>query len=111
MARKNNVCPLLTAVITTGASNGHELWGTQAAFQASGLVSTSTGSATILIQGSNTNSDLYYMTIATISLTLGTTLTADGFAMNAPWKYVRAKVSAISGTDATVTVTVANQGI
>jgi len=42
--------------------------------------------------------------MGTITLT-GTTSASDGFTTIAPWKFVRAVVSGISGTDAVVTVT------
>jgi hypothetical protein len=41
--------------------------------------------------------------LGTITLS-GTTTASDGFTTNAPWKYVRARVTAISGTGATVQV-------
>ena len=42
--------------------------------------------------------------MGTITLT-GTNSSSDGFTTIAPWKYIRAVVSGISGTDAVVTVT------
>lgn len=75
-----------------------------ATFQAMGTTSAGTGSVTVLIQGSNSTDTNSFVTLGTISLTLGTTLTADGFVSNAPWKYVRCNVSAITGTGANVTV-------
>lgn len=75
-----------------------------ATFQAYGTTSAGTGSATIKIQGSNLDDANSYIDLGTITLTLGTTLSADGFATTAPWKYVRANVTAISGTTATVNV-------
>ena len=41
--------------------------------------------------------------LGTITLT-GTTQTSDGFTTTAPWKYVRARVTAITGTSAAVKV-------
>jgi hypothetical protein len=72
--------------------------------QAYGTTTSGTGSVTVLIQGSNTTDVNSFITLGTISLTLGTTLVADGFVSNAPWKYMRCNVSAISGTGANVTV-------
>ena len=46
-----------------------------------------------------------WMTIGTITLS-GTTLASDGFAVAAPWGFVRAKVTAITGTGAKVKVIV-----
>lgn len=75
-----------------------------ATFQAYGTTTAGAGAATILIQGSNVDVDADYITLGTISLVLGTTAVADGFTTSAPWKYVRAKLTAISGTNAAVSV-------
>jgi hypothetical protein len=40
--------------------------------------------------------------MGTISLTLSTAATIDGFSSVVPWKYTRARVSSISGTGASV---------
>ena len=70
-------------------------------FQASGTTSSGSGAATILIEVSNDETN--WLTLGTITLTLGTSSTTDGFTSDAPWAFVRARVSAISGTDAAVT--------
>jgi hypothetical protein len=75
---------------------------TQHSFQASGLTTASAGAATILIQVSNDG--VNYLTMGTITLTLGTATTSDGFAAANSYEYYRANVSAISGTGAQVTV-------
>ncbi len=74
-----------------------------ATFQAN-VVGTGTVSATVVIDCSNDG--VYWCTtpLATITLTAATTSSTDGFTTQAPWKYVRARVTAISGTNATVTV-------
>lgn len=71
-------------------------------FQASGTTTSGAGAATIVIQVSNDNSN--WITAGTITLTLGTSATTDGFALSANWKHVRANLTAISGTGAAVTV-------
>lgn len=76
-------------------------------FQASGKVSASTGAATVQIQGSNDG--VNFVILDTLSLTLGTVTTSDGYESSAPWVYVRAVVATISGTNAEVTVTVGSQ--
>lgn len=111
MNTKNHEQTMLSAQTATGTSDVLDLWGTKWAFQAYGSTSASTGSATILIQVSNVNTDAAFITMGTITLTLGTTVTADGFASDAPWRFVRAKVSAISGTGASVNVVVSNNGV
>jgi hypothetical protein len=94
---------LLSSAIATGAGEVHQPVRSQRTFQGYGSVSASTGSATIKIQASNDGSN--WLDLGTISLSLTTTASSDGFASDAPWKHVRANVTAISGTDATVTVT------
>jgi hypothetical protein len=50
------------------------------------------------------NDGVNYITMGTITLTLGTSVTSDGFAVANSYEYYRANVSAISGTGANVTV-------
>lgn len=59
--------------------------------------------ATVVIDVSNDNINWLDTVMGTITLS-GTTSDSDGFTTNAPWKYVRARVTAISGTGATVQV-------
>lgn len=100
---------LLNAATTTGAGTAwQERDGVQntsfgyRSFQAKGTVSASTGAATVQIQVSEDGSN--FLTLGTITLTLGTSATSDGFAVANSWQYYRANISAISGADATVTV-------
>jgi hypothetical protein len=71
-------------------------------FQAVGSTSAGAGTADVDIEVSNDNSN--WLVLGTISLVLSTTETSDGFNSDAPWKHVRGNVTAITGTDATVTV-------
>jgi hypothetical protein len=68
------------------------------------VVGTGAVTATVIIYVSNTGDDDDWITAGTITLS-GTTSDVDGFAMDAKWAYVKVNVSAISGTDAAVTVT------
>jgi len=98
---------LLNAVIVTGASPHRTLNGTYHTFQSHGTTSAGAGAATIKIQVSNVSTpteDGHWIEAGDVSLTLGTTRTASGFALNAAWRWVRANVTAISGTNATVSV-------
>lgn len=70
-------------------------------FQANGTTSAGAGAATVLIQVS-TDGGLNWITACTITLTLATTTSSDGCAMAANWPLVRANVTAISGTGASV---------
>ena len=106
--RMYNMTP--AAGITTAApTNGTPVYkdSPYAAFQ--GIV-TGTGAvtATVLIKATNEEatylgSKANWITIGTITLT-GTTTATDGFTTIAPWRYMVASVTAISGTGATVEV-------
>lgn len=107
MSRKASVVKILNAATATGvqaANPYHELWGNFQSFQAEGSTASGTGASDIVIEVSNDKDAVAWITMGTISLTLGTTVTTDGFGNLIPWKYVRANVSAISGTGASVTV-------
>ena len=71
------------------------------------VVGTGTVSATIIIDCSNDGVYACTTPLGTITLT-GTTNNSDGFTTNASWKYFRYRITAISGTGATVNV---NYGI
>jgi len=72
-------------------------------FQASGRTTSSTGSTAVVVEVSNDN--VNWITMGTISLTLGTTTTTDGFVSSANWTYVRGRVSSITaGVGATVSL-------
>jgi hypothetical protein len=92
----------VTAV--SNSDNQRARRGAQMTFQATGLTSAGAGAATILIQVSNEDTPTQWVTAATITLTLSTTRSTDGAAIDAAWKHVRSRVSAISGTDAAVSV-------
>ncbi len=103
-----NLTPV-AGITTAVPTNGTPIYkdSPYAAFQA---IVTGTGavSATVLIQGSNEEATWLgtksnWITIGTISLS-GTTTATDGLTTIAPWKYMRASVTAISGTGATVEV-------
>jgi len=99
-----NLTPPTTGATTTGAQQIIYKDAVDATFQAYGTTTAGAGAAVVLIQGSNINDANSFITLGTITLTLGTTLSADGFATSAAWKYVRASVSSISGTNASVNV-------
>ena len=71
-------------------------------FQAVGTTSAGSGAATVLVQVSL--DELNWVTLGTITLTLGTSATSDGFATDAPWLFIRGNCTAISGTGASVTL-------
>lgn len=100
---------ILTSATATGSGEKHSPRCINRTFQGMGTTSAGAGAATILIEASDkaspvesTNVD--WITLGTITLTLGTTQTNDGFVSYASWRWIRARVSAISGTDGTVNV-------
>jgi hypothetical protein len=92
----------LSAATAQGSSETFQFRGANLMFTADGTVSTSTGSASIIIEG-HCGGGVWH-TIDTLALTLGVTATVDFGVTTAPWTYVRARVSAISGTNASVNV-------
>lgn len=98
---------LLAAAIATGAGAAHQPRSDLRTFQATGTTSAGAGASVINIEGSNVPTpsvDGDWVTLGTITLTLGTAKTGDGFVSQAPWRHVRANVASISGTDGTVNV-------
>lgn len=68
------------------------------------VAGTGAVSATVLIEVSNDGTNFCSTPLGTVAIS-GTTSATDGFTTNAPWKFHRANISAISGTGATVTIT------
>jgi hypothetical protein len=93
---------LLQGATTTTTGDWKYRDGLDATYQAT-VSGTGAVSATVVIEASNDNANAIATPLGTIVLS-GTTITSDGFASSAPWKYVRARVSAISGTGATINV-------
>lgn len=89
------------ATATATGATARWLWGrTHRVYQAT-VTGTGAVSATVEIEVSCDGSN--WIVAGTITLT-GTTSDTDGFASDAPWPYVRADLTAISGTGATVDV-------
>ena len=65
---------------------------------------TGTGAVTASVTIEATNDAIGWVPIGVITLT-GTALASDGFAMDASWDTVRARLTAITGTKAACTVT------
>lgn len=86
--------------ITTGAA--HSPVGGSRTFKCSGSTTVGTGSATIIVQSSSDGS--LWIDAATFDISLSTAISSSGFSVDNSWKYVRGKVTAISGTGASVTL-------
>jgi hypothetical protein len=100
---------LLEAKLTTGSGTPARPTSPNVTLHAYGETSAGSGAATIIIEVTNieapaTATTVDWVTACTISLTLGTTRTGDACTIAAPWRLIRARVSAISGTDASVNV-------
>lgn len=111
LADQPNVSPVRTTVLfddrtTTGNSSSVSPYDGIKTFQGFGAVSASTGSVTILIQGSNVDSSVLtdWLTLCTLTISLSTTSAGEGCVTDSNYRYYRARVSAISGTDASVDV-------
>ncbi len=90
----------ITAAPTTGPTYQFVQRAPIRTFQAK-VVGTGAVTATVIIEVSNDGAN--FDTMATITLS-GTTTDTDGFVSDASWLYVRARLTAISGTGAAVTV-------
>ncbi len=98
---------LLTNVTTTATGGRYSPRCVNRTFQAMGATSAGSGASAIIIEASDKADPaeataVDWTTLGTITLTLGTTQTNDGFVSYASWRWVRARVSSISGTGATV---------
>lgn len=96
-----------TAVCSATRAVTSKSWDPLRSFMASGTTSASTGAATVVIYGSMLGTDVW-VPLGTITLTLATTVTfgtgSDGFTTHAPWPFLCAQITAISGTGAAVSV-------
>ena len=106
---------ILTAATATSRGNRCNMWGSKHTFQAYGTTSAGAGAATIIVEVSNKDApgvttDVGWKTAGTFTLTLGTTEVNDIFVLDAPYKFCRAQVTAISGTDASVNVAMSTEG-
>ena len=93
---------LLTNRKTTGAGDTHRPYPSLKSFQAVGKTTAGSGSCVVNIQVSNDG--VNWLSAGTITLTLSTTNSTDGFITYMSWPFVRANVTSISGTNAAVTV-------
>jgi len=95
---------LLGTTTGTGAGDALLNYAVQSTYQVTGRTWSGSGAATVKIQVSNDL--LAWIDAASIDLVLSDSAYAsDGFVMQAPWRHIRANVTAISGTGAWVTVT------
>jgi hypothetical protein len=108
MLKKVDVEALLESVTAVGAGPEKEPWHGNHTYEVYGTTSAGSGSAVVVIEVRNSQL-APYKTLATVTLTLGTAAVSDGATSPAAWRYVRARVTSISGTDATVSANVGHQ--
>lgn len=108
---KVKVAQILTDAIAAPA-NGSSIqpWSNNKVFQATGSVTAGAGSATVLIQGSLDGSTWETIDTLTVTITNSTGLYSDFGAVNQAWPYMRARITAIAGTNATINVYLACDG-
>lgn len=87
-----------TAVPTYGSTIEIPTWANTFSVQYN---EAGTGAITATVVTYVSNDATSWLTLATTSLS-GTTSTSDGYAWSAQWRYIRAGVTAISGTGATI---------
>lgn len=101
-----SVSQTVTSTTISGDGSGPWLYkeSPYAAFQINVDGTAGTQTATVVIEVSNDGVHPVATVLGTISLS-GTLTASDGFTTIASWKYIRARVTAISGTGATITAT------
>ncbi len=80
-----------------------EPWTGRAVFQAFGSTTAGAGTATVEIRGSVDGTT--FILLGTLTLTwTSPALGSDGIAIDAPWPFIEADITAITGTNAAVDV-------
>jgi len=87
-------------VTSTTTGDAHYKDSPYSTFQAT-VTGTGAVTATVVIDCSNDGTNWCVTALGTITLS-GTTSVSDGFTTTAPWKFIRARVTAVTGTGATV---------
>lgn len=105
---RNTAKYLLKQRIATGAGEELAAYGDSRVIQVEGATSAGAGAATVKIQV-RASQDAEWLDLATFTMTLSTTKVSEGFVSEAPWPLIRANVTAISGTDATLDAWVAGE--
>lgn len=98
-----NLMTIVDSATTTGNKAAVRGVNTNKTYEFVGSTTAGTGTAVIGIQGSNLQSS--WSTIATTSLTLGTVTTSATAAGTDRWVWLRAVVTTLTGTGASVSIT------
>ncbi len=107
-----NATQILVNHITVSSSRRFRMSNPNSTFHVRGITSAGAGAATIEIEATNQEPTLdatglpsvptEWVNLGQITLVLSTTVASDGFAVDAGWKYIRADVTVLTGTDATL---------
>jgi len=100
---------ILKDVNTTGPGDYYQVTRPGKTFQLIGSTTSGTGAAVVVVQVTNDPKKSVWIDVGTITLTLGTSQTTDGFAMHAQWDFVRGNVSSISGAGAILSLLMSNE--
>jgi hypothetical protein len=98
--------PLLSEATSTVTGSSAFPYSESKTFHASGVTSAGTGAAVIAIEASN-DGGLSWVELGSIALSLSTTRSAAAYINDNPWIAVRGRVESISGTGASVSLTMA----
>lgn len=104
LTRQNGSVPLQSAATTTATGSWIKCYGPAQAFQCVANGTSGAFSATVVIEASNDGTTAVGTVLGTIVMSgTATTANSDGFStISSPWAWIRARVTAISGTDASV---------
>lgn len=105
--QKGSSVKLLDAATGTTTGSTHSPIQNERTYQVQHSTTAGAGAATVVIQVSDVDAPAVagdWIDFATFTLTLSTSLATEGVTMDAPWRHVRGKVTAISGTGASITL-------
>jgi len=105
LTRQNGSVLLQSAATTTATGDWIKCYGPAQSYQVTAAGTAGAYSATVVIEASNDKVNALSVPLGTVTVSgTATTAFSDGFATGlAPWAWVRARVTAISGTNAAVT--------
>jgi hypothetical protein len=104
LVRQNGSVPLQSAATTTATGAWTKCYGPAQTYQVVANGTSGAYSATVVIEASNDGVTPLVNPLGTIAVSgTATTAVSDGFTTNyAPWAWIRARVTGISGTGASV---------
>lgn len=95
---------LLKDVGSIGAGDALQTRNVSKTFQLIGKTSSGTGSAVVDVEFSNDPTKQNWVLAGTITISLGTSFSTDGFYSRSSWTYARGNVKTLTGTGAQVSL-------